>query len=529
MSLLPFRCYIESAIVTRGVHIRTFNDGSDMLRRALPPLFLFLASGSVSGCSTRAVDVPPRYNVLLIAADDLNDWTGALGGHPNAKTPNIDALAARGVLFTNAHTQAPLCGPSRASFLTGLYPTTTGIYLHIDDREVRGASDATRAATFLPEFFERHGYRTMGAGKIWHLNDLANTFQEYAKPYEWFGPKPDERINYDPEKGPNYDGQAGTGTDWGAFPSRDEEMPDHKYASWAIERLQEHHDRPFFLAVGFVGTHVPWYVPQRWLEMHPLEGIQTPPYRPDDMKDVPEIAREMAFMPPMPTTEYLQERDQWEEMVRAYLAATTWVDHQVGRVLSALEESEYADNTIVVLLSDHGYHLGEKGRVAKMSLWERDTRVPLIIAGPAIEGGRRSGRPVGLIDLYPTLLELGGLPANPRNEGRSLAPLIADPDREWPYPAITIFGPRNVSLRSDDFRYTRYEDGSEEFYDHRTDPDEWNNLASDPRQRSGIEAEIERLREFLPEDPAPLASESSFDTNEYFRERMPAWRLRHRH
>lgn len=490
-------------------------------------LILSLLHSGCSGAGGVPANLPAtsqRPNVLFIAIDDQNDWIGSLGGHPNAATPNMDALAERGVLFTNAHAQAPLCGPSRSSLLTGLYPTTSGIYLHIDDREVSDANDATRATLSIPEYFASHGYRTMGFGKIWHGNDLGNTFQEYGERHDWFGPTPDERINYDPTKGPNYDGHGSTGTDWGAYPERDEQTSDYKYASAAIERLQQDQEAPFFLAVGFVRPHVPWYVPQPWLDRHPIEGIETPPYLPGDLADVPEVARRMAFMPPMPTTEYLKERGQWGEMIRAYLASTTWTDHQVGRVLRALEQSPYADNTIVVLFSDHGYHLGEKDRVAKMSLWERDTHVPLVIAGPGVSGGVRSTRPVGLIDLYPTLLELTGLPANGRNEGRSLVPLIRDPDRAWPHPAISMFGPRNVSVRSEEFRYTRYEDGSEEFYDHRTDPNEWRNLAYGGNPGSATAAEMERLRAFIPENPAPLAAASSFATNEYFRERMPIWR-----
>lgn len=488
---------------------------------------LLLSLISLSGCFTgktddESVNQPP--NILFIVIDDLNDWTGNLAGHPNAKTPNIDRLRDRGILFTNAHAQAPLCGPSRASLLTGMYPSTTGIYLHINDRDVRNANEATHNAIFLPEYFEQHGYKTMGAGKIWHENDLANTFEEYGERHEWFGPRPDDRINYDPEKGPNYDGEASTSTDWGAFPERDEQMPDHKYASWAIERLEQDHNQPIFLGVGFVRPHVPWYVPQRWLDLHPIENVHLPLYKKDDNEDVPEVAQRMAFMPPMPTREYLIENDQWKEMVQAYLASTTWVDHQVGRVLRALEESPHAENTIIVLFSDHGYHLGEKNRVSKMSLWERDTRVPLIFAGPGIESGLRSSRPVGLIDIYPTLTELAGLPKNSQNEGRSLTPLIDDVNRQWPYPAVTMFGPDNVSLRDDHVRYIQYEDGSEEYYDHRSDPHEWNNLAQTPERGEAISARIEELKKWLPVSYAPLANESSFDMNPYFRERMEIWR-----
>lgn len=463
-------------------------------------------------------------NVLFIAIDDLNDWVGILDGHPNAKTPNIDSLGESGIVFTNAHTQAPLCGPSRASLMTGLQPTTTGIYLHINDRDVPDANEATRNNTTLPEYFEQHDYKTMGAGKIWHGNDLGNTFQEYGERHEWFGPRPEERINYDPEKGPNYDGQGGTSTDWGEYPEHTEDIPDYKYASWAIEKLGQDHDNPFFLGVGLPRPHVPWYVPKQWLEMHPLKDIQLPPYMEDDMDDVPEVGQRMSFMPPMPTRDYLEEKGQWKKMIQAYLASITYMDHQVGRVLQALKESKYADNTIIVLFSDHGYHLGEKNRVAKMSLWERDTRVPLIFAGPGIDNSLRSSRPVGLIDIYPTLLDLSNLPGNAQNEGQSLVPLMKDVDREWPHPVMTAFGPRNISLRNDHFRYIQYEDGSEEFYDHRNDPHEWYNLAKDTKRKPEVKSEIEELQQFIPENQAPLAEESSFDMNSYFRDRMGIWR-----
>src|SRR5699024_698475 len=274
--------------------------------------FLCLVAGKHSYAQP---DDQKSPNILFIAVDDLNDWVGILEGYPNIRTPNIDSLGESGMVFTNAHTQAPLCGPSRASLMTGLYPSTTGIYLHIDDREVREANEATRRSIFLPEYFEEHGYKTMGVGKIWHGNDLDNTFQEYGERHEWFGPRPQERINYDPENGPNYDGHGGTSTDWGAYPDNDEEVSDYYYASWAIEKLEQNHDQPFFLGVGFVRPHVPWYVPQHWLDMYPLENIQLPPYLEDDMEDIPEVGQRMAFMPPMPTRDYLKEQGQWKEMI----------------------------------------------------------------------------------------------------------------------------------------------------------------------------------------------------------------------
>ena len=476
------------------------------------------SSGLYSGDEARPA------NVLLIAIDDLNDWVGVLGGHPDTRTPVLDSLAASGMLFTNAHTQAPLCAPSRVALLTSMLPSTTGIYFQIRDTLVKESSPATRRAVSLPEYLAAQGFKTMGAGKIWHGNDLAGTFQEYGQAGAWFGPRPPERQAYDPEDGPNYDGVNSTNTDWGAWPLRDEEMSDYKYADWAIDKLGRPHDAPFLLAVGFVRPHVPWYVPPRWLETFDPDQIALPPYNPDDMDDIPQIARDLSLSAPMPTTEYLKAKGQWADAVRAYLASVHWVDHQVGRVLQALREGPHAENTLVVLFSDHGYHMGEKNRFSKMSLWERDTRVPVMISGPGIPAGRTTSRPVGLVDLYPTMLDLLGLPANELNEGRTLSPLIAEPQREWPHPALTMFGPNMVSVRGDRFRYIRYEDGSEEFYDHSNDPYEWTNLARDPAAMAEHRADVERLRAAIPDSMAPLVEHSFYTGNAFSRASMPRWR-----
>jgi arylsulfatase A-like enzyme len=299
-----------------------------------------------------------------------------------------------------------------------------------------------------------------------------------------------------------------------------EDMTDYKSAQWAVGKLQETHDKPFLLAVGFVRPHVPWYTPQKWFDHHPLETIQLPPYLPQDFDDIPEGGRLVADVPMMPTTEELIERGQWKKAVQAYLACITWTDHQVGKLLDALDASPYSDNTIVVLWSDHGYHLGEKNRFAKQAIWERDTRVPLIISGPGIRPNRHTSKPVGLIDMYPTLVELCELPDNVKNEGQSLKPLLDDVEAKWDNPAITAYGPVNFAIRSERYRYMRYEDGSEEFYDMRNDPNEWTNLATDSSYRSIIAEH----RKHIPSNPAPLAPKSSYDINEYFIGRLDDWK-----
>ena len=278
------------------------------------------------------------------------------------------------------------------------------------------------------------------------------------------------------------------------------------------EQLFLEHDKPFFMAVGFVLPHVPWFAPQEWFDLHPLDSIQLPPYLENDMDDIPGIGKQIAEMLHMPTAEWMKENDEWKKVVQAYLATVSMVDYCVGHVLRALEESGHAENTIVILWSDHGYHLGEKNRFAKQSLWERSTRMPLVIAAPGFSGGQSVGAPASLLDVYPTLLDLCGLPPNPGNEGVSLVPLMKNPDKEWPHYAITTYGENNHSVRSERYRYIRYEDGSEELYDHQADSDEWTNLAGNPEYAS-IKADLKKA---LPDVNTAWSPYTYLRCNTYF-------------
>jgi len=454
-----------------------------------------------------------RPNVLFIAIDDLSDWVGCLGGHPNAKTPNIDRLAAAGTLFTNAHCQGPICGPSRASLLSGLYPHTTGVYQQPVSGQPLPEDTEHFRGHLLPEYFAAHGYTTYGCGKITHGYPIELAFEHSQGDVGGSGPKPAERIHYHLPDVP----YTGTQTDWGAFPDSDDKMPDHKAANWAIERIADAGDGPFFLAVGFRRPHVPFYVPQKWFDLHPLDELQLPEVRDDDLDDVPETGRRIHEMPKYPNLAYLHANDdeQFYLVVQAYLACVSFVDHEVGRMLDALAASRYADNTVIVLFSDHGYHLGEKDRVSKHGLWEESTRVPLVVVRPGDPGGQRSAKPVGLIDLYPTLVELCGLPPKPSNEGLSLLRLLDDPRAPWRPTVLTTYARGNHSLRSGRYRYIRYDDGTEELYDHRTDPQEWTNLA-DEANMSNV---VKRFRVELPENEAPYhASTSLAPVNAWFEE-----------
>lgn len=455
-------------------------------------------------------------NVLFIAIDDLNDWSPCLGNHPMAQTPNIDRLAKSGILFTNAHCQAPISGPSRTSIMTSLYPNTTGIYLQIKDEKIKEANERTSKVRFLTEYFKDNGYVALGAGKIFHNGDGAETFDEYGGFYGGLKSNPmppnGERYNFDCA----WFGEYRTMTDWGVIDGiEDEDMGDYLIAQWAVDAINRDHDKPFFIAAGFTRPHNPWHVPKRWFDMFPEEDMVTPPFKEDDFDDIPNMSQRVNDMPQMPKTTWLIEKNKWKSLIQSYLACMAFVDDQVGKVITALENSPYADSTVIVLYSDHGYHLGEKDRTCKHSLWERSTHVPLIFAGCGIDSNLRCSEPVGLIDIYPTLLELCGLEENKENEGLSLVKQIENPNAKRKVGALTTFGMGNSSIIFDGHHYIEYEDGSQELYNLEIDPNEWYNIASDSENK-GL---IERLRKQLPshyEEYFP--NFQSLASNPYFNE-----------
>ena len=409
-----------------------------------------------------------KPNILLIAIDDLNDWIGCMEGHPQAKTPNIDALAARGTLFSNAHCQAPVCNPSRASMMTSLYPSTTGIYFLNPDL---AESPVAKKSTLLPKRFQEEGYYVTGAGKLFHGNQNQKYLPNYGGGFGGMGPRPKEKLSAFPGH-PLWD--------WGVYPEQDTQMPDHKIASWSIDALAQEHDAPLFLATGFYRPHVPQYAPQKWFDLYPLESVELPKHIPNDLADVSRYGIDITRKEHVaPTHEWVMENDAWKPMVQSYLACVSFVDAQVGRVLDALKESAYKENTYVVLYTDHGFHIGEKERHAKRSLWEDGTRTPMIVAGPGVAEGAVCTEAVQLLDIYPTLLELSGLAADASHEGHSLVPLLKDAEAAWPHYARCSFGPGNYAIISERYRFIQYADGSEEFYDCASDPHEWHNVVEE--------------------------------------------------
>lgn len=434
----------------------------------------FAAALLLASLAVLPLSAADRPNVLMIAIDDLNDWVGCLGGHPQVKTPHMDALAARGTLFTNAHCQSPLCNPSRTSLLTGLRPTTTGVYtLAPGMRDVA----ALQHTVTLPQHFRKEGYFTAVFGKIYHDGSIKPA--DRPKEVDVWGiapgmPRPPKKLAEGVGDHP--------AMDWGVFPADDRQQADWKIADAAIEQLKTAPaDKPFFIAAGFRLPHVPCFASQPWFDLYPDATLQMPPVKDDDRADVPDFAWYLHWKLPEPRLSKLKRVGHWRDLVQSYLASTSFMDSQIGRVIAALEATGKSDNTIICLWSDHGWHLGEKGITGKNTLWERSTRVPLIFAGPGVTPGSRCAEPAELLDVYPTLIDLCGLPMRGGLEGHSLKPQLehAATPRYWP--AITSHNQGNHTIRSRQWRYIRYADGSEELYDMQQDPNEWTNLARDPQ------------------------------------------------
>lgn len=448
-----------------------------------------------------AASAAGKPNVLFVAIDDQNDWIGPLGGHPLVKTPHLDRLARRGTTFLNAHVQAPLCNPSRTSLMLGLRPTTTGIYgLAPWFRTVEAWKDRVT----LPQHFKAGGYRTYTTGKIYHggVGGPAKQAVEFDVwgPHGGMGAKPPEKLIPPTPMGNN------PLMDWGGFPHRDEDKGDYGITTWAVDRLREMPaDRPFFLAVGYFLPHVPCYATQQWFDLYPDDDSVLPPVRDDDRADTPRFSWYMHWNLPEPRLKWIRENNQWRNLARSYLACTSFVDSQIGRLLDALEAAGFAENTVVVVWGDNGWHLGEKGISGKNSLWERSTRVPLIFAGPGVAKAARCVSPAELLDLYPTLVDLCGLPPRADLEGLSLRPQLADAKAPRERPAIASHNQGNHGIRSGRWRYIRYADRSEELYDMGADPNEWTNVVADAKNARTVA----ELRAWLPKTDVPPAPGSA--------------------
>ena len=433
-----------------------------------------------------------KPNILMLCIDDMNDWVGFLGGHPQAKTPNMDKLANRGVNFTKAYCTAPGCSPSRNALLFGIEPHNSGLYPFYDINEIE--SEVLEPYTALPLLFRQNGYKTVGLGKVFHNPDNRYKQDEIWDEYKMYA---NSKLNLLKDKGyypePYNKRLVSCPANNPATDFKDRKSADH-----AIRFLEKKHNKPFFLAVGFILPHTPFITPEENYDRFNLP-IFEPAIRADDLVDIPLTGRSNAQI----YVELPLRRDNaWEKVRRGYLASISFTDDNVGLVLDALEKSIYADNTIVVLWSDHGFHLGEKRTFSKFSLWEEATRTPFIILDPRKKEGHGEvcEQTVGLINVYKTISDLANIETPDYVDGMSLAPWLVSPNKQLDRPAMTTWGRGNYSLRTKKWRYTRYFDGSEELYDVIKDSNEWTNLANKAEYKELMQQLADK---WLPKNEAP--------------------------
>lgn len=455
-------------------------------RSFLQAVGLSLGALALPGCSALHNQHQPadkKLNVLFIPVDDLNHWCGYTGRNKQAKTPNIDRLSKMGVSFTNAHCAAPACGPARAALFSGMRPSTSGCYLNGHPWKKYIPEGISLNATF-----KKAGYYVVGTGKTYHSSADKGLPSVYAS--EWH--------EYPPLAKPS---TGGAGKYQGYFEPmpldmKDDDLGDWHSVNYCIEQLQKKHDKPFFMACGLVKPHLPWAVPRKYYDMFPRDKIELPPHLENDLADVPEIGRKIGVY--KDHAKFLKS-GRWKDAVQSYLATIAYADVCIGRLLDALEQSDYKDNTIIVLWGDHGWHLGEKEHWRKFTLWEEATRAPMIWYAPHVT--KRNAichRAVDFMSIYPTLCELTGLKTPDHVEGKSIVPLLRDPRAKWDGAAVTTHGYMNHSVRTERWRYIRYSNGEQELYDHDKDEYEWTNLANDP----AYAPEIKRLAAFLPRSNA---------------------------
>ena len=533
---------------------------TDMISDTLKIVLLGLLAVCVRAREQLHQQAQVRPNVVLIIGDDLNDLPQRPNGKPFVPTLHMDRLASRGVSFTNAHTNDPLCAPSRSSMLFGLYPQTMGLYWFEDWRD----NPILKSSVSLPRHLRDHGYSVYKTGKIYHAGQDDPIYEETGVqgnfgPWPWDGksknfmlPHPGQQylLDADPDmpfqwehcfgslsnipdwprnevKGiPGYRGWRLFGKPWKINPHGARDLlPDKMSSQWSQEIIAREHDTPFALLIGFVRTHTPLCVPQQYLDRFPLESIELPKVQVGDIEDCASVLTDLELygFRRFNMLAKHEDRQLYQEWLQAYMACVSFVDDQVGALLDAIDRSPGENNTIVVLTSDHGFHLGEKQFLYKQSLWDGSTRIPLIIAGvKGMAQGKVCDRPISLIDVYPTLNDLCGLPIQPNSEGgghaldgHSLRPLLMDPERgqwEGPEVAITALPGKDhmqhgkyegtlyphFSVRSKRWRYTLCSSGEEELYDYRVDPLEWRNLAHHPEHaavKEALKAQLVTLRD----------------------------------
>jgi arylsulfatase A-like enzyme len=502
-----------------------------------------------------AVQASGPTNIIIVICYDLNDSIAGIGGHPQAHTPNVDRLAARGVTFSNTASNVPICGPSRASLWSGLLPTTTGFYGYKQQINRWNKNPVLERSKTLFELMAYSGYRSFATGKIHHnghsvmevfenpdgypgygsapnFGPLPNDYNDANKKHgiapPWFPEAAREVSGWGDGFGPIQDiKKYGDEYRWSLFHGGQtweyrnghdrDPMPDEIHAEEAVDFLQKDHDKPFILTVGFSRPHSPWYAPKEYFDLFPLEDLELAPLLEGDVDDCSRILVEQQDnAQPWGWSKYRRlidvgGKDRLLEWTQAYLACVAFVDDQFGRVLDALEGSAYAENTLVIFTSDHGYHMGEKEYVFKYSPWEESVRVPLVVAGPGVNSGGVCRKPVSLVDIYPTCVDFAKVEPQHELDGHSLRSLLEDPAGDWDGPAYSLSASaskgdvqKNVpapdelqhfSLRTERYRYIRCRNGEEELYDHNKDPHEWTNQSTNPEYQSVLLEMREHLSE----------------------------------
>ncbi len=454
------------------------------------PFIIFFAFLIFSCQEKASVQTSDKPNILFITIDDMNDWTSVFDKNNPIKTPNIEKLASRGVFFQKAYCSSPACNPSRASVMTGTRPHKTGIYGNSSDW--RGALPKVKT---IQRYFKENGYFVCGAGKIFHHHkDWA--FHDNASFHEYLmmsinEPYPEKKLN-------GLDWYGSRNTDWGAWPDDIKKTADYRTAEYAIQKFQQKFDQPFFLNVGIYKPHSPFFAPQEYFDKYPDDNVRMPELLSNDLDDLPQGAREL-----MKSTNWFwegmmkalnEDPKAYRDYVQGYQACASFADAMIGKVIDALDKSPYRDNTIIILWSDHGFHLGEKEHFEKFALWEKSTHIPFIVIAPGLTKPHTIiDKPVDMTVIYPTLCELCGLTIPKHVDGFSLVPLLENPDESIP-PALMTYMKGNHAVRTARWRYIQYADGTEELYDHESDPNEWYNVAGTEENK----VVIDKLKRYVP-------------------------------
>ena len=503
-----------------------------------------------------------KPNIIIIVCDDLNDSIEGMGGHPQAKTPNIDRLARNGVRFMNAASNSPICGPSRASMWSGIHPVNTGMYGGKQQQNRWHNNEILKDKKTLFETLIDAGYVNFTTGKIQHnghenkevyrnkdgtdgYGSLPN-FGPYpndgkeknfrqgvlppwwsqsdidkgSRPYDGFGPLQDIK-----KYGKNWKWtMAYYGDEWDYRSGHDRDlMPDEVHAKEAVNFLQKDFKKPFLLTVGFSRPHSPWYAPQEYFDLFPIDEIKLTNILENDMSDCAKIlAEDNDLAQPWGWWKFQKYQNmsegKFKAWTQAYLACVAFVDAQVGKVLEAVESRDDFENTLIIFTSDHGYHMGEKDYIFKLTPWEESVRIPLVVSGPNISKGKECPNPVSLIDIFPTCMDYAQT-KHPHNlDGYSLRQLLENPmNGKWSGPKFSLAAcgsqapiilnkpapaeEQHLSLRTQRFRYIRCRNGEEELYDHFNDPFEWKNLSKESeyihdlnQMRLYLDNELDKLR-----------------------------------